>query len=198
MLGMDRLKSKTICYLRVGYFLHVVTLLELLFSYCLFYFSDVSSWLATDNSVIKSITLIPLFGLPLIAQLDIRSRYQNYKLVKDNLYTYGFQKRLVKPFIRSSCQRDAVKVAADELGMSHQCRDYLKSSGYKWHHLIPDIVLKKPSILFTKNFWSTTLFTKTYHPRIDFENKGPATPGITESDIRASFSFSNSGNPGSK
>jgi len=86
-------------------------------------------------------------------------------------------------------------VAADELGMSHQCRDYLKSSGYKWHHLIPDIVLKKPSILFTKNFWSTTLFTKTYHPRIDFENTDPATP---ECDIMASFSFSNSDNPGSK
>jgi len=115
-----------------------------------------------------------VFGLPLIAQLDIRSRYQNYKLVKDNLHIYGFQTRLVKPFIRSSCQRDAVKVAADELGMLHQCREYFKSNGYKWYHLVPDIVLKKPSVLFTKNFWSTTLFTKTYHPRIDFEKTAHA------------------------
>ena len=115
-----------------------------------------------------------MFGLPLIAQLDIRSRYQNYKLVKDNLYIYGFQTRLVKPFIRSRCQRDAVKVAADELGMLHQCREYFKSNGYKWYHLVPDIVLKKPSVLFTQNFWSTTLFTKTYHPRIDFEKTAHA------------------------
>jgi hypothetical protein len=100
--------------------------------------------------------------------------YQNYKLVKDNLYSYGFQTRLLKPFIQSSCQRDAVKVAADELGMLPQCREYFKSYGYKWYHLIPDIVLKKPSVLFTKNFWSTTLFTKTYHPRVDFEKTGHA------------------------
>jgi len=140
----------------------------------LFYFFDISSLLATDNKFLKSITLSLVFGLPLIAQLDIRSRYQNYKLVKDNLYIYGFQTRLVKPFIRSSCQRDAVKVAADELGMLHQCREYFKSNGYKWYHLVPDIVLKKPSVLFTKNFWSTTLFTKTYHPRIDFEKTAHA------------------------
>ena len=172
---MDRFRSKTISYLRVGYFLHIITFIELLFSYCLFYFFDISSWLATDNTFIKSITLSPVLGLPLIAQLDIRSRYQNYKLVKDNLYIYGFQTRLLKPFSRSSCQRDAVKVAADELGMLHQCREYFKSNGYKWYHLVPDIVLKKPSVLFTKNFWSTTLFTKTYHPRIDFEKTGYAT-----------------------
>jgi len=113
--------------------------------------------------------LSPTIGLPLFAQLDARSRYQNYKLVKDNLYTYGFKTRFLKPFIKSSCQRAAVKVAAVELGMLHQCREYFKRNGYKWYHLIPDIVLKKPSVLFTKNFWSTTLFTKTYHPRIDFE-----------------------------
>lgn len=171
---MDRLRPKTISYLRVGYLLHIVTFIGLLLSYCLFYFFDILSWLAIDNTLIKTIILSPLLVIPLIAQLDIRSRYQNYKLVKDNLYIYGFQTRLLKPFIKSSCQRDAVKVAADELGMLHQCREYFKSNGYKWYHLIPDIVLKNPSVLFTKNFWSTTLFTKTYHPRIDFEKTGHA------------------------
>jgi hypothetical protein len=63
-------------------------------------------------------------------------------------------------------------VAADELGMLDQCREYFKSNGYKWYHLVPDVVLKKPFVLFTKNFWSITLFTKTYHPRIDFEKTG--------------------------
>jgi hypothetical protein len=169
---MERLRLKTISYLRVGYFLHIITFIEILFSYCLFYFFDISSWLATDNTLLKSAVLSPVLALPLIAQLDIRSRYQNYKLVKDNLFIYGFQTRLLKPFSRSSCQRDAVKVAADELGMLYQCREYFKSNGYKWYHIVPDIVLKKPSVLFTKNFWFATLFTKTYHPRIDFEKTG--------------------------
>jgi hypothetical protein len=98
-------------------------------------------------------------------------------LEKDNLFIYGFHTLLLKPFSRSSCQRDAVKVAADELGMLHQCREYFKPNGYQWYHLIPDIVLKKPSILFTKSFWSTTLFTKTYHPGIDFEKTGHTVAG---------------------
>jgi hypothetical protein len=166
---MRRSRAKIISYLRVGYLLHTITLISLLMFCCLFSFFDIPSWLVGHNSFIKSIALIPTIGLPLFAQLDARSRYQNYKLVKGNLYTYGFKTRLLKPFIKSSFQRDAVKVAAVELGMLHQCREYFKRNGYKWYHLIPDIILKKPSVLFTKNFWSTTLFTKTYHPKIDFE-----------------------------
>ena len=167
--SMRRSRAKIISYLRVGYLLHIITFISLLLFCCLFSFFDIPSWLAGHNSFIKSMALSPTIGLPLFAQLDARSRYQNYKLVKDNLYTYGFKTRFLKPFIKSSCQRAAVKVAAVELGMLHQCREYFKRNGYKWYHLIPDIVLKKPSVLFTKNFWSTTLFTKTYHPRIDFE-----------------------------
>jgi hypothetical protein len=109
--------------------------------------------------------------MPLFAQLDARSRYQDYKFVKDRLYLYGFQTRILKPFMKSRCQRDAAKTAATELGMMRQCEEYLKQKGYEWYHLFPDILFKQPSILLTKNFWMTTLFAKTYRPQINFSKR---------------------------
>ena len=143
---------KIIFYLKVGYLLHIITVTELLFSFFLFYLLDIPSWGANDVTLIKIVALCLVVLLPLIAQLDARSRYQNYKLIKDHLYIHGFKTRILKPFLKSSCQRDAAKVAADELGMLSQCLQYFKSNGYRWYHLIPDIVLIKPSVLLTRNF----------------------------------------------
>jgi hypothetical protein len=168
--------KKTISYLKAGYLLHVITLSEIIFFGLFFYFVDVASWFSSsDYIILKLIVLSPSICMPLFAQLDARSRFQNYKLVKDHLYIYGFQTRILKPFIKSRCQRDAAKTAADELGLSNQCRQFFRSNGYKWYHLFPDVILKKPSILLTKNFWITTLFTKTYHPKIDFEKNNSFT-----------------------
>src|SRR6476661_5769662 len=142
-----------ISYLKVGYLLHIITLIELFVSFVLFYFLDIPSWFVNDPTPMKIVVLSPLAVLPLMAQLDVRSRYQNYKLIKDYLYIYGFKTRILRPFLKSSCQRDAAKVAADELGMLSQCQQYFKSNGCRWYHLVPDIVLKKPSVLLTRNFW---------------------------------------------
>ena len=162
--------KKIISYLKAGYLLHVITSFEIIFFSLIFYFVDVASWFkSNDYIVLKLIALSPSICMPLFAQLDARSRFQNYKLVKDHLYIYGFQARILKPFLKSRCQRDAAKAAADELGLSHSCKAYFKSHGYKWYHLFPDIIFKRPAILLSKNFWSSTLFTKTYQPRIDFE-----------------------------
>ncbi|MFI5185540.1 MAG: hypothetical protein ACHQF0_02355 [Chitinophagales bacterium] len=163
------LEKRIISYLKAGYLLHMITLTEIVFFLCFFHYVDINVWMANNHILLKSIALSPAVGLPLFAQLDARSRYQNYKLIKDRLYVYGFQKRILKPFIKSRCQRDAIKAAADELGMRQLCNDYFKSFGYRWYHLLPDIVFDKPSILLTKNFWLTTLFEKNYHPKIDFE-----------------------------
>ncbi len=163
------LNKKVISYLKAGVLLHMITLFEAVFFSYLYTSFNVISWLMGDFFILKLIMLSPAVCMPLFAQLDARSRYQNYKLVKDHLYIYGFQKRILKPFLKSRCQRDAAKAAADELGLSYQCREYFRSYGYKWYHLFPDVIFKKPSILLTKNFWLTTLFTKTYHPKIDFK-----------------------------
>ncbi len=169
--------KKFISYLKAGYLLHLITLSELLFFSLLYYSFDAVSWLKNDFFIVKLIALSPAVCMPLFAQLDARSRYQNYKLVKDHLYIYGFQARILKPFIKSRCQRDAAKAAAGELGLSCQCKEYFKNNGYKWYHLFPDVIFKKPSILLTRNFWITTLFAKTYHPKIDFEKTRSFVPG---------------------
>ena len=168
--------KKLVSYLKVGYLLHAITAIELIF-FVLFYYSvDAVSWFEnSDYLSLKILALSPTLCMPLFAQLDARSRFQNYKLIKDHLYLYGFQQRIVKPFVKSRCQRDAVIAAAEELGLAEHCKAYFKSFGYKWYHLFPDVIFKTPAILLTKNFWQTTLFTKTYHAKIDFE-KIPANP----------------------
>ena len=162
--------NKLVSYLKVGYLLHAITAGELLF-FVLFYYSvGAVSWFENSDYIsLKILALSPIVCMPVFAQLDARSRFQNYKLIKDHLYLYGFQPRILKPFVKSRCQRDAVIAAAQELGLAEHCKAYFKSFGYKWYHLFPDVVFKTPAILLTKNFWQTTLFTKTYHPKIDFE-----------------------------
>jgi len=161
--------KKIISYLKAGCLLHFVTLTEVLILLLILSLPGVRSWLTGNYTFLKILALTPAITFPVIAQLDARSRYQNYKLIKDNLCIYGFQKRLLKPFIKSRCQRDAIKAAAGELGLLHLCTEYFTASGYRWYHLLPDVVFDKPSVLRTKNFWSTTLFERTYHPKVDFE-----------------------------
>jgi hypothetical protein len=162
-----------ISYLKAGRLLHIITLFEILFFSSVYHFADVASWLNnSDYIMLKLIVVSPSVCMPLFAQLDARSRFQNYKLVKDHLYIYGFQARILKPFVKSRCQRDAAKAAAGELGLSQECGQYFKKNGYKWYHLFPDAIFKKPSILLTKNFWITTLFAKTYRSKNDFGKIG--------------------------
>src|ERR1044071_8195240 len=117
---MTPMRFKIISYLKVGSLLHIITLAELLFSCILFYFVHIPSWFINDLTLMKTVVLSLIVGLPLMAQLDARSRYQDYKLIKDHLYFYGFKTRILKPFLKSSCQRNAAKVAAGELGMLPQ------------------------------------------------------------------------------
>ena len=174
--------KKFISYLKAGYLLHLITFSEIVFFSWFYYFFDTVSWFKNDFFILKLIVLSPAICMPLFAQLDARSRYQNYKLVKDHLYIYGFQTRILKPFVKSRCQRDAAKAAAYELGMLQQCKEYFKNNGYKWYHLFPDVIFKKPSILLTKNFWITTLFAKTYQSKIVFKEQN-------------TFPFNNGGQP---
>src|SRR5215467_4364764 len=135
--------KKIISYLKAGFLLHLMTLTELLIFFFLLSSPGFRSWIAGNYSFLKLLAISPASCLPLMAQFDARSRYQNYKLIKDNLYIYGFQKRLLKPFIKSRCQRDAIKAAAGELGILHLCTEYFRDSGYRWYHLLPDVVFDK-------------------------------------------------------
>jgi len=159
---MIRIFSVLNTYLRMGYLLHLVTLAELL-AIALLYYIWIENW-----SAFKIAFLSFMVSFPLFPQLDARSRFQNYKLAKDQLHMFGFQERIMKPFVKSRCQRDAVMRACKELGYETPCRNYFNKCGYRWYHLFPDIILKQPMVVFTKAFIKTTFFAKTYKPRFDY------------------------------
>lgn len=165
-------------YIKAGILLHAVTLIELSVFTFFFIRLDLSHWLNEGNFFLKFLILIFCIGMPTVAQLDARSRFQNYKLVKDYLWQYGFEPKVIKLFIRSRCQRDAVFAAANELRMQKQCKAFFGKYGYKWYHFFPDRFFSNPGILFTKHFWSQTLFAKTYHPKYDFRKIHINTPKI--------------------
>ena len=85
--------------------------------------SDVFEW-QKDSWVFSS----SLYGLPfcwsvgliVLALLDARSRFQDYKRAKDLFFKNGFKSRIAKIYIYSRCQRDAVRVAAKDLGLLEQ------------------------------------------------------------------------------
>jgi len=156
-------------YLRAGCFLHVITLAELaLLCMVSSYFSGSSSALA-DADIFLKLILISFFPvLLLFSQLDARSRYQNYKQLKDQLFLYGFDRRIFKPILGSRCQRDAALAASEELGYGNKCRTYFKTCGYRWYHLTPDFIFQTPYFLMTRAFWRRTFFAPTYRRKVDF------------------------------
>jgi hypothetical protein len=155
-------------YLRSGILLHAITMMELLslfvFTSNFFYFGPES----IVNSIFNMMILLFLASLPILSQLDARSRFQSYKRVKDNLFIYGFDTRIISPFSKSRCQRDAAIAAADELGYKSLCCSYYHAQGYRWYHILPDFVFSNPRFLVSRRFWLSTFFSKTYHSRISF------------------------------
>jgi hypothetical protein len=101
-------------------------------------------------------------SLILFSILDARSRYQNYKMTKDRLFIYGFDVRLLKPFLYSRCQRDAISVATMDLDLTKEWEKLTCEIGFRWYHLLPDMVVKNPRMLFSKDYWKKTLFVRSY------------------------------------
>ncbi len=157
-----------ITYYRLGYLLHVMTIAEIIMIVACFKQFHLIDWAISGNPFIRWFLLCCLVFPPIFPQCDARSRYQNYKQVKDYLFLYGFQNRIIKPFLHSRCQRDAVLAAAEELGFEKECKKYFRAQGYKWHHLMPDFLVNNPKFLFNKQFWLSTFFVKTYNSKVDF------------------------------
>lgn len=161
--------KRAIRFINIAVLLHITSLLGILLSvyfghlaraaliqahlFCFFVYGALSVW-----------------GVSLIffSQMDALSRFQNYKLVKDLLFENGFRKRIVNLFISSRCQREAVKVAASDLGMSHELNAYYKSLKYQWFHVIPDRIYSHPDVLFTSRYWKQTFFATPYTSKYFF------------------------------
>ena len=101
----------------------------------------------------------------ILGQLGARSRYQNYKQIKAQLLQYGFDKRIVRPVLKSRCLRDAAQAAADDVGHGNRCRRHFLSHGYRGFHLLPDFAFRTPHFVLTAYFWRTTFFAPVYRPR---------------------------------
>lgn len=150
-------------YLKAGAILHVMALAGLfIFLFGLqnsiFYFNQQMDFNAYKWMFIS----IYGFTIPFFAEFDALGRYQNYKQIKDKMFILGFDTRLIKPFMHSRCQRDAVIVAATDINIKKEVKDYYYNMGYRWYHILPDTFLNKPLILFKKEFWTRILFTKYY------------------------------------
>lgn len=160
-------------YILAGRLLHIITAIEVVAVFIIIpYLHSIESTSLFGMGLIYY-AILYLISLPIFSQLDARSRFQNYKQIKDQIYIYGFKNRILKPVIKSRCQRDAALLAATELGFKKECNNYFRLYGYRWYNLTPDFLFKKPQFLLTKYFWKTTFFTPTYNSKINYREKYP-------------------------
>ena len=155
--------ERVLRYLKVGAFLHAMSLLSLVI---LALSTRIAFEFFREELFVESLSwsAVALWALtiPFFSQFDAYGRFQNYKQIKDALFEMGYDVRLIKPFMRSKCQRDAVVMAGIDLGHETEIRDYFYGQGYRWYHILPDAFVKNPLVLFHSLFWKRILFTKHY------------------------------------
>jgi len=62
----------------------------------------------------------------------------------------------LRPFARSRCQRDAALHAARETGHLDKARSYFRGLGYRWYHILPDLVVRNPFAFASPAFLRTS------------------------------------------
>lgn len=155
--------ERALRYVKVGAFLHFMSILSLV----ILVSSAHVAFEFFKEGLFEKFFLWGALGLwaltiPFFSQFDAYGRYQNYKQIKDALFERNFDTRLIKPFMYSKCQRDAVIIAGDDLGYGREIRDFFREQGYRWYHILPDAFVKNPLVLFYGLFWKRILFTKRY------------------------------------
>ncbi len=91
--------------------------------------------------------VVALFSLA-----DAVSRHREYRRIKAMLLKFGYSERILEPLARSRCQRDAAVFAAEETGHGESARAYFTRLGYRWYHILPDLVVHNPFSFFSLNF----------------------------------------------
>ena len=158
--------NQIIRYIKIGSFLHFIGLV----GFALFFAGfEMSRFYFTQQQFlwgyIWSILTIWFFTVPVFAEFDAYGRYQNYKQIKDALFEMGYDTRLIKPFMYSKCQRDAVNVAARDLDHHNEVKAFFYAKGYRKYHILPDAFNKNPLVLLSRLFWKRILFTEYYPSR---------------------------------
>ncbi|HSH20903.1 MAG TPA: hypothetical protein VLA03_10645 [Draconibacterium sp.] len=153
---------KLLTFLRTGRTLHFFFLNS--FVFFVITFNQINF---ADNGYISIYSILSLFffTLCITTELDAYNRFQNYKMVKDLMYKYGFRELIIKPFSKSSCQRDAATEAARQLKMDEKTEQYFNRLGYKWYHIVPSMLIDNPMLFFTKMYWVSTFFVPRYESK---------------------------------
>ncbi len=151
-------------YIKVGKYLHLSAFIGIYLSFI--GIMNIINIIDQHDIIIKILpwTLLIILGLSLtiIAELDVHGRYQNYKQVKEKLYKYGYNERIIKLYMHSNCQRDAVTVAAEDLKLQKKVKSFFFEKGYRWYHILLGAFFEDPLVIFKNNFWIKILFTEYY------------------------------------
>ena len=86
------------------------------------------------------------------ALADAVSRFREYRRIRAMFLKFGYSDRILEPLARSRCQRDAAVFAADETGHGCRARAYFASLGYRWYHILPDLVVRNPFAFLSPRF----------------------------------------------
>ena len=172
-------------YINVGRLLHFIAFMDLIISVVSMYFIVTLDSAEHTGMITFWVLMLVMFGgMSVYAELDGYSRFQDYKRVKDQLYFYGYQERIMRPMLRSRCQRDAVQLACDEFGIGDKSKVYFTCHGYKWYHIIPDFVSDDPGFFFKSYFWRGTFFTPSYSPKVDYIILDPIELNLSTKNLR--------------
>jgi hypothetical protein len=156
-------------YLVSGLLLHTVTLIALVVIVLLAVFME--------RHPLKVLSIVGGGITAVLAQLDARSRFQEFKQVRDQLIDFGPDPRIFRSVAGSRCRRDAALAAARQLGYEAICRGLFSDVGYRWYHLLPDRIVQNPRIMLTLAFWRATFFASGYHSRYPFAADAPPLAG---------------------
>lgn len=86
------------------------------------------------------------------ALADAVSRHREYRRIKAMILKFGYSERILEPLARSRCQRDAAVFAAVETGHGESARAYFAGLGYRWYHILPDLVVRNPFSFLSPKF----------------------------------------------
>ena len=163
--------SAIVSYIRVGKLLYYSLLLFILEAW--FY------WARFRAAYIEMRLLLIIFWFIsflfafvhiFLVMMDGWSRFQNYKRAKDQFYVHGFNRRIANTYIGSLCQRTAAIVAAEELGIGDEIKEYYVKRNVKWYHVIPYFMVRDPFFFIKKKFWSRTFLEKNYKPKFNYHH----------------------------
>lgn len=88
----------------------------------------------------------------LFALADAISRHRECQRIKQMLIKYGYSERIMEPLSQSRCQRDAAIFAAEQVGHGDSARAYYYDRGYRWYHILPDLVMRNPLSFLSPRF----------------------------------------------